>query len=235
MTCLELWVEGPTDARICRPEGEALGRDGPLEGALPPLVRKALGEDAPSEDRITAYRLTGRLRKVTRLDNRKLRQRLSTKGWKVLAAIDQARGNDSQTAIVAIWDRDGEDEPLRDRDLIHETLRERGAMGACVGICIEEIEAWLLADPGAFKRCFGHGLRGGLPGKPEDDPDPKATLDDLLPQDVEDGRAVLYRKLAEAADIAVLERKCPRGFGDLVRALDEFIRPRLRGVSQASP
>jgi Domain of unknown function (DUF4276) len=226
---LELWVEGPTDARTHRPgirEDEASRAVG---GALIPLIRKALGEDAPPLEEIAAYRLTGKLRGVTRLGDRDRRRQLSTKGWKVLAAIDQARSHEPRTAIVAIWDRDGEDEPLRDRKIIQEALEERGSGGACVGICVEEVEAWLLADPSAFRGCFGRGPKGGLPGQPEAEADPKATLEAVLSEyEQESGRAEIYRKLAENIDLTVLKQKCPRGFGELCQALEQGLRPFLR-------
>jgi hypothetical protein len=234
MIRLELWVEGPTDALTSRP-GEAARHNGAAGGALIPILRKALGDDAPPEERIDAHRLTGRLRGVTRLGDRERRRKLSIKGWKVLAAIDQVQSRDREVAIVAVWDRDGEDEPLRDRDIIHDALRERAAPGACIGICVEEIEAWLLADPGAFKRCFGRGPQRGFPGDPEADPDPKATLESVLPDEAEEDRTVLYQKLAEAIDLDVLERHCPRGFGALRRALEEFIRPHFREDGHSDP
>jgi hypothetical protein len=69
---------------------------------------------------------------MTKLDDRdrKLRSRLSSKGWKVLAALQKARHQSPETLVVAVWDRDGEDEPLRDRELILGALRAQGASGA---------------------------------------------------------------------------------------------------------
>lgn len=242
---MELWVEGPTDART-RWRGGVEGEEErpPVEGgALVPLVRKVLEsaegmsrtalDEALPEREMHAHRLQNRFRDITKLDDGERRRKLSLKGWKVLAAIDKARHQSPETLVVAVWDRDGEEAPLRDRELILDALRKQGASGAAVGICVEEIEAWLLADPGAFRRAFGRGPTSGLSSSPEDERDPKAKLDAVLagyPNSDIDDRAAAFRRLAEAIDLETLARSCPRGFGAFRDALRELIAPLLRGA-----
>jgi hypothetical protein len=86
--------------------------------------------------------------------------------------------------------------------------------------------------PGAFKRCFGRGPRGGLPGAPEAEEDPKAALDSVLAEyELDESRTAVYRRLADTIDIDVLQRSCTRGFGELRRALAELVAPHLRASS----
>ena len=239
---MELWVEGVTDARTKRRQDEEADEERPLAegGALVPLVRKILGsaegmnraalDEALPEEEMVAHRLQNRFRDMVKLDDGERRRKLSTKGWKVLAAIRKARRENPDTLIVAVWDRDRDDAPLRDRDQIHDALRTHGQTGAAVGVCVEEIEAWLLADPGAFRRVFGRGPKGGLSSSPEDEPNPKAKLNDVLDSYPEfEDRVLTYRKLAEEIDIEALARSCPRGFDKLRTALCEFIiEPHIR-------
>jgi hypothetical protein len=239
MLRVELWVEGPTDARTALPDGQDKERPPAEGGALVPLVRKVLGsadgmnqaalDQALPEREMVARRLQSCIRDKTKFNFGERRRKLSPKGGKVLTAIFRARRQSPDTLIVAVWDQDGEDAPLQDREAILDEFRSQGMIGATVGICVEEIEAWLLADPGAFRRTFGRGPPSGLSSSPEDEPDPKKKLDDVLEDypDTED-RVAIFRKLAETIDLAMLERSCPRGFGAFRAALQEFICPLLR-------
>lgn len=248
---MELWVEGPTDARThrtsnvwARPHDDEEAPTA-MGGALVPLLRNALLADGVTpetladelpDERMKARRLSSRLQGIVRFENRQRHSNLSNKGAKVLAAMDRARTRHPDLLVLAVWDRDGQDEPLRDRNGIHEVLRRRGETGSAVAICVEEIEAWLLADATAFRHCFKRGPKGGLPGDPEAEADPKEKLMAVLSEMAthEDDRATLYRTIAEKVDIDVLARRCPRGFGELRNTLREFIEPCLRGTRGAA-
>ncbi|MEO7328303.1 MAG: DUF4276 family protein [Minicystis sp.] len=236
---MEVWVEGVTDAFT---EGSPGGRGAveiPRGGAVIPLVRKVLAQakgmtpalldEVLPEGEIAAHRLQHRVRDITRLGDGPRKRKLSKDGWKVLAAIDRARFHEPDTLIVAVWDRDGKDLPTRDRDEILDALRERGATGVAVGVCIEEIEAWLLADPGAFRRYLGKGPAKGLSGSPENESDPKARLNKILEEYPDrEHLNLIYRGLADAVDLEVLARACPQGFGAFRAALLELVGPRLQ-------
>lgn len=238
---MELWVEGPTDAqtrgRGAQPDDRAVAAG----GALVPLVRKALAamkgmtaswlDQVLPEHRMDALRLQSVTRDITRFDDGARRRQLSTNAWKVLAAIDRSRHRSPDTLILAVWDRDGKEECLHDRKVLLDALRDRGSR-ATVGVCVEEIEAWLLADAAAFKRAFGRGPSTGIPGKPEELPDPKKVLHRVLADYSDAGQPhalnALYRQLAQEIDLDTLTETCPRGFGELRDALEEFIAPHLR-------
>jgi hypothetical protein len=91
------------------------------------------------------------------------------------------------------------------------------------------VEAWLLADAAAFHGCLGRGPKSGLSGEPESLPRPKEKLMSILDSlgENEDDVAALYGRLAEHVDVDTLAKRCPRGFGELRKALSEFIEPCL--------
>lgn len=192
-------------------------------------LKLSLAERLP-EGQVRATSLKHELRSNVSLGGGKRKHpELSHHALKVLTAIINVRASDPSTLVLAVWDRDGQEERLRDRDRIHHALRSRGEKGCAIAVCVEEVEAWLIADASAFVRCFGRGPKGGLSGAPETEPDPKrklmATLNDLGVK--ENDRAALYRMLAENVGIDELTKRCPRGFGELRKALREFIEPCL--------
>jgi hypothetical protein len=153
---------------------------------------------------------------------------------KLLGALEESRREHPGVLVIALWDRDRKPKRVQDRDTILAHLREHGARGVVVGVCVEEVEAWLLADPGAFRRCFGKGPEAPI-GAPESRPDPKATLLGILESyGVEDDYPAHYRALAEHVDIAVLRRNCPQGFGSLCEASAELLLPALARDNRTS-
>jgi len=234
---LELWVEGPTDAGADGfPESET---EEPT-GALVPIVRavlqalSGLSQDAFArvlpEASLRAHLLRERLRTVSSLLKRR-RKPVKGRVQKVLQAFDTFSVQNPKTLYLAFWDRDSDPRNLRDRDEIHAELRESGRRALVVGVCVEKVEAWLLADAGAFKRCFGRGPERGLPGDPESIGDPKQPLRDLLDQYDPDralgSTAVTFREIAKQIDLDVLATHCPKGFGRFQEDAKEFVVPLL--------
>jgi hypothetical protein len=138
--------EGPTDLGHVRPDGTL-----ELEGALPTLVRRLLAEQvADLEFRCEQFgkdRLFPRGRQIGR----------SKYGYanklRGLLALKEGREAD---AIVAVVDRDGE----RNTDRIGELNAGRDELQkankpCAVGVAIEMIEAWLLADEKALCGALG--------------------------------------------------------------------------------
>jgi len=240
---MELWVEGATDARTRSASGVSGDRKEPEKasgGALIPLLRKALlhserwtpqtlDERLP-EERVTAHPLKHKLGEVVSFGGGRRHRDLPTNyARKVRIAIDAQRRRDPSALILAVWDRDGRKDPLSERDALHEDFRSRGEKGAVIAICVEELEAWLLADSGAFRSCFRQGPKEGLPGEPETERNPKETLMRVL-RDLNADTGdypTLYAELARHIDIDTLVQRCPRGFGELRSALKELIEPCL--------
>jgi hypothetical protein len=81
---------------------------------------------------------------------------------------------------------------------------------SAVGVAVEELEAWLLADETALASAAGSSLPGAVPD-PEGDPDPKSTLSRLCPGPVEPSWRV-HEVLAERLRIGELRKRCSRGF-----------------------
>ncbi|MBK8259363.1 MAG: DUF4276 family protein [Polyangiaceae bacterium] len=237
---LELWVEGPTDALTHArfkdaDEGKAPAHT--ARGALIPLVKKALSasiditpknlNDRLPNDQISAHMLTRKVRDPVAFKDDRRQYPISNKARKLLIAMSNTRRNLPNTMVLAIWDRDGKVENERDRDGILKILREHGKEGTAVALCVEELEAWLLGDPGAFRRCFKKGPKKGLPGAPENLPNPKEKLVEILNELGVSGDdwAGVYHDLAEQADVETLAKNCPRGFDEMRKALVEFLAP----------
>jgi hypothetical protein len=91
---------------------------------------------------------------------------------------------------------------------------------AAVGVAIETIEAWLLADEGAMTEVIGVNIArqpdpetlDGAKGTPRH---PKAVLEACMtPAKARGLRAAdIKRRIAEAADLKVVEARCSAGFG----------------------
>jgi dihydrofolate reductase len=137
--------------------------------------------------------------------------------------------------LVLLRDADRERER---RELNLEGLRAARARSARVipavlGLEIETLEAWLLADADAFARGLGI-RRPDLPRSAEqlwgDRRDPRSNHPKLVYGRVlqELGRKndrATAAALAEHADLDVIARECPEGFGRFKRDLEHAFRP----------
>lgn len=134
---------------------------------------------------------------------------------KVRAAIDLHSGECNLLVIVV--DRDGHTERLRLLQLGRDDAEVTGnplAAFTVVGIAQEMIEAWLLADPAALSSIL---QTRGAESSPEDLPDPKSRLDELIDSA---RRAVgeTYDELAKRADLQTIRDRC----GHFDRLADEI-------------
>ncbi|MBI4699815.1 MAG: hypothetical protein HY744_01390 [Deltaproteobacteria bacterium] len=229
---IELWVEGPTDANT--------GADGALRGALPPMVKRTLAELANTDGTevcIEPQILSTVLRDLkVRIGLAGKRGQYSLHAKKILTAFEKVLH--AGRLAIAVWDADGRPERVRDRNQILGDLRERGKKGAVAGTCIPCVEAWLLADEGGFKRCFGIGPATGVPGDPEAWTGTSQALKEKLHEVIRSCKeaspnlehdvcstSACYGRLAEKTDLAALASKCPKGYGALREALNEFLVP----------
>lgn len=203
---LELWSEGSTDHRV-----------------LVPIVTRTLRELSGLSDQsfaavlspasTTFQKLSEMLRTVTGLPG--LPRKFSGYARKLLQALDGARRQHPRTLFVAIWDHDVDPHRLVIRREVNGHLREFAQLGSMSGLCVPELEAWLIADPAAFKACFGRGPERGFPGKPEEEKAPKTVLADILASCADSSHhgTVSFQRLAEHIDLGELTRKCPTGYG----------------------
>jgi Domain of unknown function (DUF4276) len=223
--------EGPTD----------LGRNGPpgtgqLEGVLPILVRKLIGDVAPETPVEVGTQILGKVRRFPEGARRMGRSQYGYAG-KIRATLGLKEGREAD-AIVVVVDRDGK----KNKDKIVELNKGREELRqenkACaVGIAIEMIEAWLLADEKALRTALGHRAIARLPD-PEsltahdkaDNDHPKGRLARLMttalggeiPHGDFPGH---YAAIARESAISVLEERCPAGF----RPFAEQVRDLLKG------
>ncbi|MBI4677265.1 MAG: hypothetical protein HY748_06755 [Elusimicrobia bacterium] len=103
---------------------------------------------------------------------------------------------------------------------------------AVYGLAIQEVEAWVLGDiENVNKNVFKIYPVPELPAAPERDKDPKKTLTDLFVRKSKESEfdrwnAECARKAAPFVRASQVRRRCPRGFGPLVKS---FRRARLSG------
>ena len=138
--------EGPTDLG-------RIGLDGSLEleGALPTLVRKLLGGIAPQVP------VDIRAQRMSKIRLFKKRIGRSGHGYanKLVALLALKEGREAD-AVIAVVDRDGERHDDRIAELNRGRDELRNAKKPCaVGVAIEMIEAWLLADEKALRSRLG--------------------------------------------------------------------------------
>ena len=232
---LELWVEGATDATLSdSPEASMQG------GALPSIVRRTLSElfdkDSAVFDRVVDSTVRVEWLKVQMRDAVAFsgggRRNLSLWAKKLLVALEQARWRRSACLIVAIRDRDGDPIRIKERDEVNGVLRDSGQHGHATGVCIEEVEAWLLADSKAIQLCFGRGPEAGIPGNPEAVPEPKELLRSILasldPEREARPWANVYHEVAQHVNLSRLEKLCPKGYARLRQDLFQLVIPSLR-------
>ena len=236
---LELWVEGPSDASFLEGDDPAIV----LGGALFPIVVRTLKELSGLSDREFEQTISVMKPKWLRhvmanhptfsaFGGGRASYRLSGRAQKIMSAMTVHRRKFSDRLVVVAWDRDRDPSNARDRDQVHDEMRTNGYDGFTCAVCVEAVEAWLLADPTAFRERFGVGPKQGLPGKPERDPHPKETLNSVLGKYKETSGLsipVLFRRLAEAVDLTTLDRKCQAGYGRFRSDAKRFLVPLING------
>lgn len=127
-----------------------------------------------------------------------------------------SRDQDISGIAIAI-DRDGpenKDRLARLEEGRHAAAEagHRLADHTAVGVMIEMLEAWLLADTGALASVLG--VPGAMPD-PETIGDPKPRLSEMI-RNAGLTIADAYDQLAESADLAEIRRRC-RAFEDFAR------------------
>jgi hypothetical protein len=149
---------------------------------------------------------------------------------KVLIAFSQASARG--VAAIAVWDADGDPKRVVARDQVNSHLASHGVVASCAAVCVQELEAWFLADPAALKRCFGRGPRSGITAEPEGLADPKEelrrVLDEIAPRGWDPNQA--FARIAAEVDLEILRTKCPLGYGTLRADLRRLVVPAFVGT-----
>jgi hypothetical protein len=192
------------------------------EGVLPVLVRKILLEiDAERTIEFRAKRL-----KDVRSFSKSKKIQASQYGYaaKLQLILGLKEGREAE-AVVAVVDRDSEKYHGRIDDLNEgRAFLQKKGKPCAVGMAIEEIEAWLLADEKALRSALGDDSiqrqpdPEGLSSRDEQsDQNPKRRLARLMEQAL--GSAVsrsevpdYFSRIAQDSDIQQLETRCPEGF-----------------------
>lgn len=211
-----LLSEGVTDLGRNDSEGSF-----PTDGVLQHLIRKLLHEI----NRDIEVHFTTRKRGV-RLFSIKERMGRSQHGFanRLIALLGLKEGREAD-AIVMVVDRDSKKNKDRIVELNkgrEQVLREKKP--CAVGIAIEEIEAWLLADEKALRTALNDPTIQRQPD-PESldsrdessEKNPKGRLERIMSKAL--GHEIrrkefpdLYASIAEAAELETLRVRCPEGF-----------------------
>ncbi len=212
-------------------ESELGGRsDDPRDdGAAIAFVRSLLGARLEHELQIVPMKLSGR--DLRRPDVRRAHGESET----AQLAYDETvrRGCD---ALVFFRDADNDASGRRTKNLAGFSAaasRRARPLPAVLGLQINTLEAWLLADAGAFERAFGKP-RPQLPRRCEElwgdrrDPasnHPKQVFRRFLSSlQIPRGRTTTTA-LAMNADLEVVARECPEGFGRFKQDFELAFRP----------
>jgi hypothetical protein len=227
--------EGPTDLGRVQPDG-TLEQEGPL----PILVRKLLREVAP--EIVLDLRAQPSSKRPRRFPESVRKMGRSRYGYanrlRGLLGLNEGRAAD---AIVMVVDRDGQRHQDRIDDLNKGRRELKQESKPCaVGVAIEMIEAWLLADEKALRTALEDP---GIQRQPDpesltardeaSDAHAKGRLQRLMEQAL--GRTIPksdfpihYAAIAEAAAIEVLRQRCSEGFQPFAEQVRELPKSRAR-------
>jgi hypothetical protein len=146
---------------------------------------------------------------------------------KVDLAIAKAHANGAD-GVAFVVDRDGDTMRLKLLDDGRTRARDKTnaphaalAWRTAIGVAVEMLEAWLLADTNALSKVVS---ATGAQQNPESIRDPKGRLNELLDEAALEVAAA-YEAIAEAADISEIERRCP-AFQAFAQEVREFLLQR---------
>lgn len=214
--------DGPTDLGRFAGDGACIEK-----GAVPQFVESILrlnGMNQPIEFRIAKWS-----------QKRLFPRKGSGYQRKVLLAAASHDGKTSD-AIIAVVDRDGAENNGRIKELNEARHKLAARSVKCaVGMAIETIEAWLLADDNALRVALRDNSIGRQT-EPEslnslrsnNDRNPKYVLRLLVdrspdgPMQANDCPTV-YARIANAADPAVIAKRCPKGFQPFVKQVADLL------------
>jgi len=150
---------------------------------------------------------------------------------KVACAIREAN-RQGFDGIAIVVDRDGDTERIKRLKKGVEDASSEVPLPAVVGVAVETIEAWLLADEQAIREALDCDVAAGidpekLTGRPGTMDHPKDRLAELLARDTDEGRTNSERfdTIADRANVAVVERRCKQGFAPYAKDVRHIFGP----------
>ena len=209
---LRQWRDSEKDASVRLQWSECLRKEPQAArcGAIPIFVLRILSEEC-SRPQLDVFPV-----RPARLHKRGLAR-------KVKAAMADAEAK-CLDGVVFVIDRDGPGNKQRLDELRkgrNEGKKDGLSVPTTVGVAVEMLEAWLLADEHALAEALRKKLSGGLPD-PEGMKDPKAELNRLDADDAFEGDAVQRAEtIATTASLDKVSERCPRGFAEFRKDVAE--------------
>jgi hypothetical protein len=231
---LELWVEGPTDA--------SRDKAGRLAGVLPSIVLRTLGE-LTAVDPAAFASVVPEENVEVRSFKRETRESIGFGGGrnksldrfckKVLQAFRRSESRE-RNLVIAVFDTDhGPDAELRvsRRDALCAHLIATGSLGRMPAVCVQEVEAWLLADFNAVSLCVRELHEKGWPQRPEEVRNPKEWLKERMGDSYD---AAMLSEIAASIDLDLLTERCPEGYGRFRQHALALVVPRVAPMTSTS-
>jgi hypothetical protein len=217
--------EGPRD--VGTPGYQRVDDD--YEGDLPRLVRrisdllggpKRFGYDAETLRKVVAPRWGA----PTRLGRKSKELRDA-----VVASVDTF---DFVVAVIDVRLEELDDMLADVREVLIQSEARRSSAHVVIGLAVQEIEIWMLADPDSRKAALGAAMSDEeMPANPESHSDPKTLWESMAgrcapaagytPKAFAD---LQRRKAWEALRPEVVAKACPRGFGPFLRDVGPLLR-----------
>jgi hypothetical protein len=120
--------------------------------------------------------------------------------------------------LVLVIDEDGKRKRVGEIADAQSESRVTDGMPRALGTAIRTFDAWMLADEGALSSILA--VHVDRQRSPEEIADPKAICAALLAQsDCELWQREMYADIAKRIDLALLEQRCPKGFGPFAERL----------------
>lgn len=207
--------EGPTEVGpLVAPPGSNVH---PAGGALRGIVERILQEKGVEAEWVDGPRPRGVGSIISRLP-----QHLSI-----------IREQGAEVCVVLV-DRDRKKERLQTLKRKYQAFPEKDLLPTAIGVAIETIEAWILADERAISIALGETCqieRGPNPetlnGKRGEDRHPKMVLRQLLkehaPQDTFISHHEFIRAWTKSVRLGVLRDRCPKGFEPFEKSVRSLV------------
>jgi hypothetical protein len=113
-------------------------------------------------------------------------------------------------ALILVVDEDGQSTRARELAMAQEYVHV--AVRRALGVAIRTFDAWMLADEQALTSVLGCVVQ--RQPAPEDIDVPKQVCRELLAASAKSiSQAEMYSHLAGTLDLAIVEVRCPKGFG----------------------